>query len=119
MSIERAGAGSSLVDVLDRVLDKGIVVDAWVRVSIVGIDLVTVEARVIISSIDTYVRYAGAVGALPTAAPPQLAPAQVAATRGYAELTAENVALRAQLEDGRRVTQPRVRANRGQVAVKA
>jgi hypothetical protein len=45
MNIERAGAGSSLVDVLDRVLDKGIVVDAWVRVSIVGIDLVTVEAR--------------------------------------------------------------------------
>lgn len=114
MSIERAGAGSSLVDVLDRVLDKGIVVDAWVRLSIVGIDLVTVEARVIISSIDTYIRYAGAVGALPTAAPPQ-----VEATRGYGELTAENVALRAQLED-RRVTQPPARANRGrQVAVRA
>ena len=115
MNIERAGTGSSLVDVLDRVLDKGIVVDAWVRLSIVGIDLVTVEARVIISSIDTYVRYAGAVGALPTVAPPQ-----VEATRGYAELTAKDVAVRAQLEDGRRSTQPRVRANRGrQVAVAA
>jgi len=116
MNIERAGAGSSLVDVLDRVLDKGIVVDAWVRVSIVGIDLVTVEARVIISSIDTYIRYAGAVGALPNVAPPQ----QMEASRGYAELTAENVALRAQLED-RRAAQPVVRANRRpqQVAVRA
>jgi hypothetical protein len=112
MNIEHAGSGSSLVDVLDRVLDKGIVVDAWVRLSIVGIDLITVEARVIISSIDTYVRYAGAVGALPTVAPPQLE-----SSRGYAEVTAENVALRAQLENDRRA-QPRVRASRArQVAV--
>jgi hypothetical protein len=114
MNIERAGPGSSLVDVLDRVLDKGIVVDAWVRVSIVGIDLVTVEARVIIASIDTYIRYAGAVGALPTVAQPQ-----VEATRGYAELTADNLAMRAQLEDGRRTTPPPVRAGRRQVAVRA
>src|SRR5215831_1953036 len=108
MNIERAGSGSSLCDVLDRVLDKGVVVDAWVRLSIVGIDLITVEARVIISSIDTYLRYAGAVGALPNVAPPQ-----VEASRGYAELTAENVALRAQLENGRRAGQRAVRANRG------
>jgi hypothetical protein len=114
MNIERAGSGSSLCDVLDRVLDKGVVVDAWVRLSIVGIDLITVEARVIISSIDTYIRYAGAVGALPTVAPPQ-----VEASRGYAEVTAENVALRAQLENGRRA-QRAVRANRGrQLAVSA
>ena len=44
MAVERAAGGSSLIDVLDRVLDKGIVIDAWVRVSLVGIDLVTVEA---------------------------------------------------------------------------
>ena len=46
MAVERAPGGSSLIDVLDRVLDKGIVIDAWVRVSLVGIDLVTVEARI-------------------------------------------------------------------------
>ena len=53
MAVERASGGSSLIDVLDRVLDKGIVIDAWVRVSLVGIDLITVEARVVVASIDT------------------------------------------------------------------
>ena len=48
MAVERAAAGSSLIDVLDRVLDKGIVIDAWVRVSLVGIDLLSVEARVVV-----------------------------------------------------------------------
>ena len=62
MPVERAAGGSSLVDVLDRVLDKGIVIDAWVRVSLVGIDLITVEARVVVASIDTYLKYAEAVG---------------------------------------------------------
>jgi len=52
MAVERTPSGSSLIDVLDRVLDKGIVIDAWVRVSLVGIDLVTVEARVVVASID-------------------------------------------------------------------
>ena len=50
MAVERAAGGSSLIDVLDRVLDKGIVIDAWVRVSLVGIDLITVEARVVVAS---------------------------------------------------------------------
>ena len=50
MAVERAPGGSSLIDVLDRVLDKGIVIDAWVRVSLVGIDLVTVEARIVVAS---------------------------------------------------------------------
>jgi hypothetical protein len=54
MVIERQQGGTSLIDVLDRVLDKGIVIDAWVRVSLVGIDLITVEARVVVASIDTY-----------------------------------------------------------------
>ena len=49
MAVERTPSGSSLIDVLDRVLDKGIVIDAWVRVSLVGIDLVTVEARVVVA----------------------------------------------------------------------
>src|SRR5205814_1017532 len=45
MPVERAAGGSSLIDVLDRILDKGIVIDAWIRVSLVGIDLITVDAR--------------------------------------------------------------------------
>jgi gas vesicle structural protein len=61
MAIERAPSGSSLIDVLDRVLDKGIVIDAWVRLSFVGIDLVTVEARVVVASIATYVQYSDMV----------------------------------------------------------
>lgn len=60
--VERSPGGSSLIDVLDRILDKGIVIDAWVRVSLVGIDLITVEARVVVASIDTYLRYADALG---------------------------------------------------------
>lgn len=62
MPVERAAGGSSLIDVLDRILDKGIVIDAWVRISLVGIDLITVEARVIVASIDTYLRYSEALG---------------------------------------------------------
>ena len=65
MPIERTTGGTSLIDVLDRVLDKGIVIDAWVRVSLVGIDLITVEARVVVASIDTYLRYADALGISP------------------------------------------------------
>jgi hypothetical protein len=70
MPVERASGGTSLVDVLDRVLDKGIVIDAWVRVSLVGIDLITVEARVVVASIDTYLKYAEAVGQVATASRP-------------------------------------------------
>ncbi len=62
MTVERYSSGTSLIDVLDRVLDKGIVIDAWVRISLVGIDLITVEARIVVASIDTYLRYAEAVG---------------------------------------------------------
>ena len=76
MAVERAPGGSSLIDVLDRILDKGIVVDAWVRISLVGIDLITVEARVVIASIDTYLKYAEAVGAVPTVSRPALGAAE-------------------------------------------
>ena len=62
MPVERAPGGTSLIDVLDRILDKGIVIDAWVRISLVGIDLITVEARVVVASIDTYLKYAEAIG---------------------------------------------------------
>lgn len=74
MPVERAAGGTSLIDVLDRVLDKGIVIDAWVRVSLVGIDLITVEARVVVASIDTYLRYAEALGITAPAARPAAGP---------------------------------------------
>jgi hypothetical protein len=74
MAVERAPGGTSLIDVLDRVLDKGIVIDAWVRISLVGIDLITVEARVVVASIDTYLKYAEAVGLTPAVSRPALTP---------------------------------------------
>ena len=52
MTVERATGATSLIDVLDRVLDKGIVIDTGIRVSLVGIDLVTVEARIVVASIE-------------------------------------------------------------------
>src|SRR5260221_145499 len=61
MPVERAAGGASLIDVLDRILDKSIVIDAWIPVSLVGIDLITVEARVVVASIDTYPRHADAL----------------------------------------------------------
>ena len=72
MAVERTPGGTSLIDVLDRILDKGIVIDAWVRISLVGIDLITVEARIVIASIDTYLKYAEAVGITSTVARPAL-----------------------------------------------
>jgi gas vesicle structural protein len=76
MAVERISGGSSLIDVLDRVLDKGIVIDAWVRISLVGIDLITVEARVVVASIDTYLKYADAVGLTGLVSRPQLTEAE-------------------------------------------
>jgi hypothetical protein len=105
MAVERAAGGTSLIDVLDRVLDKGIVIDAWVRVSLVGIDLITVEARVVVASIDTYLKYSEAVGAAASAARPG-----IEAPRPYDELAAENVALRAQLEGNAAAATPRAPA---------
>ena len=59
--IRRAPNASGLYDVLDLILDKGIVIDAFVRVSLVGIELLTVDLRVVIASVDTYLRYAEGV----------------------------------------------------------
>src|SRR5580658_3124346 len=92
MPVERAAGGTSLIDVLDRVLDKGIVIDAWVRVSLVGIDLITVEARIVVASIETYLKYSEAVGHSPSVSRPALE------TKQYEEVVAENAALRAQLQ---------------------
>jgi gas vesicle structural protein len=97
MAVERAPGGSSLIDVLDRVLDKGIVIDAYVRVSLVGIDLVTVEARVVVASIDTYLKYSEAVG---ITGPPRMRELSApSATQSEVDrLTAENVELRRKLD---------------------
>jgi len=92
MPIERASGGSSLIDVLDRVLDKGIVIDAWVRVSLVGIDLITVEARVVVASIDTYLKYSEAVGEMPS-----MSAKNVVDVKTHQALLAENAALKAKI----------------------
>ena len=61
---------ATLVDILDRVLDKGIVIDAWIRISLVGIDFVTVEARVVVASIQTYLVNAERVSRRQLQSPP-------------------------------------------------
>src|SRR5580693_2305774 len=94
MPVERAAGGSSLIDVLDRVLDKGIVIDAWVRVSLVGIDLITVEARIVVASIDTYLKYSEAVGQVAPVSRP--VPAEIPA-HTHEQVLAENQALRLEL----------------------
>lgn len=72
MAVERVSGSSSLIDVLDRILDKGIVLDAWVRISLVGIDLMTVEDRIVVASIDTCLKHAE----LPGSGRPAAKPAQ-------------------------------------------
>lgn len=62
MAVEKTVASSSLAEVVDRILDKGVVIDAFIRVSLVGIELLSIEVRAIIASVDTYLRYAEAVG---------------------------------------------------------
>ena len=108
MPVERTTGGSSLIDVLDRVLDKGIVIDAWVRVSLVGIDLITVEARVVVASIDTYLKYSEAVGQVPPVSRPQAELAQ--------SVMAENVALRAELAAATAATKRKRAAGRRRTA---
>ncbi len=69
----RGPESSSLAEVLDRILDKGVVVDVWARVSLVGIEILTIEARVVVASVDTFLHYAeeitkveqAAIGAAP------------------------------------------------------
>jgi gas vesicle structural protein len=58
--VERSTA--SFIDVLDRVLDKGIVIDGWGRVSFVGLDLITIDGWVVVASIETYLHHADALG---------------------------------------------------------
>jgi hypothetical protein len=68
--VNKSTDSSSLAEVVDRILDKGIVIDAWVKVSLVGIELLSVEARVVIASVETYLKYAEAIGLTASAAAP-------------------------------------------------
>jgi hypothetical protein len=62
--LQRAPSPSGLADVLDLILDKGLVIDVYLRVAVIGIELITIDARVVIASIDTYLRFAEAVNRL-------------------------------------------------------
>src|SRR5947208_7624994 len=68
--VRKAPESASLAEVVDEILDKGIVIDAWVRVSLLGLELLTIEARVVVASIDTYLRYAEAIGLTPLVSSP-------------------------------------------------
>jgi hypothetical protein len=98
MPVERASGGTSLIDVLDRVLDKGIVIDAWVRVSLVGIDLITVEARVVVASIDTYLKYSEAVGLTAPSSRPREVTGGAGGADEFERMRSENVELKRRLE---------------------
>ncbi|MFD2081835.1 Gas vesicle protein [Actinopolymorpha cephalotaxi] len=60
-NLAQRGSSSSLYDVLELILDKGLVIDAYIRVSLVGIELLTIDIRIVIASVDTYLRFAEAV----------------------------------------------------------
>src|SRR5436305_9877252 len=62
--LQRAPSPSSLADVVDLILDKGLVIDAYIRVAVIGIELITIDARIVIASVDTYLRFAEAVNRL-------------------------------------------------------
>ena len=62
--LQRAPSPSGLADVVDLILDKGLVIDAYLRLAAVGIELVTIDARIVVASVDTYLRFAEAVNRL-------------------------------------------------------
>lgn len=71
MPVEKAApVSSSLAEVVNSILDKGIVIDAWVRISLVGIEVISIEARAVVASVETYLKYAEAIGITSTAAAP-------------------------------------------------
>jgi hypothetical protein len=69
MPVEKTPVSSSLAEVINSILDKGIVIDAWVRISLVGIEVISIEARAVVASVETYLKYAEAIGLTATAAP--------------------------------------------------
>jgi hypothetical protein len=63
-SVQRGGSSSSLADVVDLILEKGLVIDLYARVSLVGIEILTIDVRIVVASVDTYLRFAEAVNRL-------------------------------------------------------
>jgi len=63
-AVSRTSPGGALGEILDRVLDKGIVIDAWAPVSVLGIEIISIEARVVVVSVETYLRYAQAISSI-------------------------------------------------------
>lgn len=68
--VQKSTDSSSLAEFVDRILDKSIVIDAWVKAALVGIELLSVEARVVIASAEIYLKYAEAIGSQPAAGLP-------------------------------------------------
>jgi gas vesicle structural protein len=64
VAIQKSVDSSSLAEVIDRILDKGVVIDIWARVSLVGIELIAIDARIVIASVNTWLYYAEKVGLL-------------------------------------------------------
>jgi hypothetical protein len=62
--LQRAPSPSGLADVIDLILDKGLVIDAYIRIAVIGIELITIDARIVIASVDTYLRFAEQVNRL-------------------------------------------------------
>jgi len=84
--LQRAPSPSGLAEVLDVILDKGLVIDAFVRVSVIGIELLTIDARIVIASVDTYLRFAEAVNRL------DLAETEVGGLPELEEIAAKEIA---------------------------
>ncbi len=88
--LQRAPSPSGLAEVVDLILDKGLVIDAYVRVSLVGIELLTIDARIVVASVDTYLRFAEAVNRLDLSAQGEGLPDMIGdATEGGAKRKAK------------------------------
>jgi gas vesicle structural protein len=68
--VRKMSESASLAELVDVILDKGIVIDAWTRVSVLGLELLTIETRMVVTSVETYLRYADAIARITPAAPP-------------------------------------------------
>jgi hypothetical protein len=104
--LQRAPSPSGLAEVLDVILDKGLVIDAYVRVSVIGIELLTIDARIVIASVDTYLRFAEAVNRL------DLAQTELGGLPELQERAAESV-VEGKVEDVEEKVEPDSSAVRG------
>jgi hypothetical protein len=90
MAVQRIAPQASVAEVLDRVLDRGIVIDAWLRVSVAGITVIDIDARVVVASIETYVQQGEAVAQAALASRPAALPAARPARRPRVRLQCES-----------------------------